>query len=527
MMTVPGKSAGSSQQAAFAPFDQAPGERESFVIALDQGTTSSRAVLVDRTGAIRAVTQSPFPQIFPQPGWVEHDPKDILASQLKVLTELLVSQGLVPEDIDSIGITNQRETTIVWDRHTGEPVYNAIVWQCRRTAAAIDELRLDEEIVEEIRQRTGLIPDAYFSASKIAWILDNVEGARERAEAGDLLFGTVDTWLIWNLTQGRVHATDPTNASRTMLFNITTGEWDPWLCDLFSIPPIMLPEVRPSSGNFGRTNSDILPGGIPLAGVAGDQQAALFGQCCFDPGEAKSTFGTGCFMLMHIGNDPALSQHGLLTTIAASAPGASRLEYALEGSVFMGGALIQWLEEGLGLIDDPAATSDLALSIEDSHGVYVVPAFTGLGAPYWDANARGAIYGLTRGVERAHFVRACLEAQAYQVYDVLRAMESDTAITLAQLRVDGGVSQNDFLMQFCADILATPLVRPQVVESTALGAAFLAGLASGFWRDQAELRTLHQNARIFRPELTSQQREELLAGWNDCVCRTKSETPYV
>ena len=426
-------SAQGTRQAAQAPeilFDQASNSQDSYVIALDQGTASSRAVLVDRSGAIRAITQSPFPQIFPRPGWVEHDPKDILSSQLKVLTELLVSQGLSPEDIDSIGITNQRETTIVWNRHTGEPVHNAIVWQCRRTAEAIDELKQDETIVEEIRSRTGLIPDAYFSASKIAWILDNVEGTREAAQAGDLLFGTVDTWLIWNLTQGRVHATDYTNASRTMLFNINTGEWDGWLCELFSIPPAMLPEVRPSSGNFGRTSNDILPGGIPLTGVAGDQQAALFGQCCFAPGEAKSTFGTGCFMLMNIGTEPALSHHGLLTTIAASASGAEGLEYALEGSVFMGGALIQWLEEGLGLIDDPASTSALAQSVPDSHGIYVVPAFTGLGAPYWDADARGAIFGLTRGVERAHLVRACFEAQGYQVYDVLRAMELDTGIKL-------------------------------------------------------------------------------------------------
>lgn len=523
-------SAQGTRQAAQAPetlFDPTSNSQDSYVIALDQGTTSSRAVLVDRSGAIRAITQSPFPQIFPRPGWVEHDPKDILSSQLKVLTELLVSQGLSPEDIDSIGITNQRETTIVWNRHTGEPVHNAIVWQCRRTAEAIDELKQDETIVEEIRSRTGLIPDAYFSASKIAWILDNVEGAREVAQAGDLLFGTVDTWLIWNLTQGRVHATDYTNASRTMLFNINTGEWDGWLCELFSIPPAMLPEVRPSSGNFGRTSNDILPGGIPLMGVAGDQQAALFGQCCFAPGEAKSTFGTGCFMLMNIGTEPALSHHGLLTTIAASASGADGLEYALEGSVFMGGALIQWLEEGLGLIDDPASTSALAQSVPDSHGVYVVPAFTGLGAPYWDADARGAIFGLTRGVERAHLVRACLEAQGYQVYDVLRAMELDTGIKLGQLHVDGGVSQNDFLMQFCADILATPLARPVIVESTALGAAFLAGLSSGFWRDKEELRLLRQGAFVFQPRLTAAEREELLAGWNDCVCRTKSDSPYV
>lgn len=515
-----------SQRGIDAAFGQAAHRETSFVIALDQGTTSSRAVLVDREGAIRAITQSQFPQIFPQPGWVEHDPKDILSSQLKVLTELLVSQGLVSEDIDSIGITNQRETTIVWNRHTGEPVYNAIVWQCRRTASAIDELKSDSHVVEEIRKRTGLVPDAYFSASKIAWILNNVAGAREQAEAGDLLFGTVDTWLIWNLTQGRVHATDHTNASRTMLFNINTGRWDEWLCDLFDIPPCMLPEVRPSSSNFGRTSSDILPGEIPLTGVAGDQQAALFGQCCFSPGETKSTFGTGCFMLMHIGSEPALSHHGLLTTVAASFDSCS-LEYALEGSVFMGGALIQWLEEGLGLIDDPTTTSDLALSVEDSHGVYVVPAFTGLGAPHWDADARGAIYGLTRGVERAHLVRACLEAQAYQVYDVLRAMERDTDIALSQLRVDGGVSQNDFLMQFCADILATPLIRPQIAESTALGAAFLAGLSTGYWHDRNELRELHQDAHTFFPAIASQRRAELLAGWNDCVCRTKSTVSYV
>lgn len=518
-------SAQGTRQAAQAPeilFNQASNSQDSYVIALDQGTTSSRAVLVDRSGAIRAITQSPFPQIFPRPGWVEHDPKDILSSQLKVLTELLVSQGLSPEDIDSIGITNQRETTIVWNRHTGEPVHNAIVWQCRRTAEAIDELKQDETIVEEIRSRTGLIPDAYFSASKIAWILDNVEGTREAAQAGDLLFGTVDTWLIWNLTQGRVHATDYTNASRTMLFNINTGEWDGWLCELFSIPPAMLPEVRPSSGNFGRTSNDILPGGIPLTGVAGDQQAALFGQCCFHAGQAKNTYGTGCFLLMHTGHEACASEHGLVTTVAASAPNAGGTEYALEGSVFMAGALIQWLRDELGIIDSVAETDAIARSVAGTDGVFVVPAFTGLGAPWWDADARGAILGLTRGAGRAHIVRAALESIAYQVCDLARAMAEDARMPLSVLNVDGGAAANDFLMQFQADMLGAPLRRPDNAETTALGAAYLAGLSTGFWKSTEELAALREGEDRFLPTFDEPMRAARLAAWHEAVSRVRS-----
>lgn len=493
-----------------------------YVIALDQGTTSSRAVLIDHDGALCAMTQSELPQYFPRPGWVEHDPREILSGQLKVLTELLVAQGLGVDEIDSIGITNQRETTIVWNRHTGEPIYNAIVWQCRRTTEMVERICSRPGVAEAITRRTGLIPDAYYSASKIAWILDNVPSAREWAEAGDLCFGTVDSWLMWHLTDGAVHATDPTNASRTMLFDIRSGAWDPWLCDLFGVPMGMLPEVRPSSGMFGTMHHPVIAGDIPLCGVAGDQQAALFGQCCFAPGQVKATFGTGCFLLMHVGESPCLSSHGLVTTVAATPPTTTGLEYALEGSIFMAGALFQWLHEGLGLIDDPRQSDELARTVEDCAGVYVVPAFAGLGAPYWDADARGAVYGLTRGVTRAHLVRACLEAQAYQVHDVLRAMEEDSRVTVSTLSVDGGACRNDFLLEACADIVDAHIVRPQNVETTATGAAFLAGLASGFWESTEEVAALRKVDEEFSPTMDAERRARLLRGWADCICRTQT-----
>lgn len=493
-----------------------------YVIALDQGTTSSRAVLIDKLGRIRGMAQSAFPQLFPQPGWVEHSPNSILSSQLKVLAELLVSTGVSANQIDSIGITNQRETTIVWDRATGEPIYNAIVWQCRRTTEIVERCCDSEEVAAEVTRRTGLIPDAYYSASKIAWILETVPGARERAEAGELAFGTVDSWLIWNLTQGEVHATDPTNASRTMLFNIHAGEWDPWLCQLFGVPQSMLPEVRPSSGDFGMMHHPVIAGAIPLRGVAGDQQSALFGQCCFAPGQAKATFGTGCFLLMNTGSKACVSTHGLVTTVAASAPGTPGLEYALEGSVFMAGALVQWLRDGLGLIEDVSQTEQLAQSVPDSAGVVVVPAFTGLGAPYWDAQARGAIYGLTRGAGKAHLVRACLEAQGFQVQDVLEGMARDAEAPVSVLAVDGGACKNSFMLQCCADIVGTAIQRPECVESTALGAAYLAGLATGFWRSTEEIASLRGIDRTFMPDISAEAREEMLDLWHDCVVRTRS-----
>ena len=496
---------------------------KTYIIALDQGTTSSRALLFDHKGSLCGMAQSDFPQYFPQPGWVEHDPKEILSSQLKVLTELLVSKGLSIDEIDSIGITNQRETTIVWNRFTGEPVYNAIVWQCRRTTDLIDELCSDPEVNAEIVARTGLIPDAYYSASKIAWILKTVPGAYEAAREGELIFGTVDSWLIWQLTNGSVHATDPTNASRTMLFNIHEGTWDPWLCQLFDIPMSMLPEVRPSSGIFGNMKHQVIAGEIPICGVAGDQQAALFGQCCFGPGEVKSTFGTGCFLLMHTGETAPQSSHGLVTTVAASAPGTAKLEYALEGSVFMAGALMQWLKEGLHIIDDVTSTDALARSVDDSAGVVVVPAFTGLGAPYWDAEARGAIYGLTRGATSAHLVRACLESLGYQVYDVLKGMEADAQLSVKRLNVDGGACRNDFMLEFCADILGVEICRPRNVETTALGAAFLAGLATGFWKSVDELRSVHSFERVFVPHMKSDLRTQLLSQWHEAISRTSSK----
>lgn len=492
-----------------------------YVIALDEGTTSARSVLIDHNGAIVGVSQREFTQYYPHPGWVEHNALEILSAQLGTMTELLVANNVEAHEIDSIGITNQRETTVVWNRETGIPIANAIVWQCRRTASIVDALCSDPEIAQTITAKTGLIPDAYFSASKIKWLLDNVEGARELANAGKLAFGTIDTWLVWALTDGAVHATDPTNASRTMLFDIHTMQWDEWLCDLFDIPMNMLPEVRSSSGDFGTTARDGIAVGIPIRGVAGDQQSALFGQCCFEPGRAKNTYGTGCFLLMNTGREAPLSKNGLVTTVAASAPGSGP-EYAIEGSVFMGGALIQWIRDGLGLIEKASETEEIAKSIDSCDGVYVVPAFTGLGAPYWDSDARGAIYGLTRGTTSAHIVRAALEALAYQVYDLVKAMENDAGMPLKVLNVDGGAAANNFLMQFQSDILSKPLRRPENVETTALGAAYLAGLSTGFWGSLDDLRALRSGDTTYLPDENNERLAARLAGWKEAVSRTKS-----
>jgi len=490
-----------------------------YVIALDQGTTSSRAVLIDRQGEMLDVAQREFPQIYPAPGWVEHNPQDILLSQIGSLTELVTRNGLKAEDVAAIGIDNQRETTLVWDRVTGEPIANAIVWQCRRTARIVEELCGDPEIARTIQEKTGLLPDAYFSASKIKWLLDNVEGARARAEAGELIFGTVDTWLIWVLTGGKVHANDVTNTSRTMLFNIHEGAWDPWLLDLFGVPASMMPEVRPSSGSFGETSYLGIPAGIPITGVAGDQQAALFGQCCFSSGEAKNTYGTGCFLLMHTGAEACASKNNLVTTVAASAPGTGHLEYALEGSVFMAGATIQWLRDELGLLKNAGDSEAMALAVPDTGGVYLVPAFTGLGAPYWKPDARGTLVGMTRGTNRNHIVRAALESMAYQIVDLVRAMEADSGAPLSVLNVDGGASRNNFLMQFQSDVLGCELHRPQNPETTALGAAYLAGLAVGFWKDTDELKALRSDDDVFKPKMIVELVDQLLVGWRDAVTR--------
>ena len=494
-----------------------------YVLSLDQGTTSSRAIVFDRRGRIRGSAQHPFRQIYPQPGWVEHDPREIASSQLGVMVEALVSSGVSPDDIDSIGITNQRETTVAWNKKTGAPLCNAIVWQCRRTADMIEELCGHPDVAAMVRAKTGLVPDAYFSASKMRWILDNVEGARELADAGDLAFGTVDSWLIWCLTAGSVHATDVTNASRTMLFDIHEGRWDDDLLELFGVPASTLPDVRPSSADFGVTAYPGLPAGIPIRGVAGDQQAALFGQCCFGAGRAKNTYGTGCFLLMHTGGRAVESAHGLVTTIAASAPGTQGIEYALEGSVFVAGALIQWLRDELGIIGSAAESEALAASVQDTAGVYVVPAFTGLGAPYWDAQARGAIFGLTRGATRAHVARAALESLAFQVADVARTMEQDAGIVIDQLNVDGGASANDLLMQMQSDILNAQINRPVVIESTALGAAFLAGLNTGFWESLQEIRAMREPDEHFLPAMDAATREERMAGWHDAVRRVLTD----
>ena len=491
-----------------------------YVIALDQGTTSSRAVLVDRAGTMVDAVQRPFTQLYPKPGWVEHNPQEILFSQLGSLAELVARHNLSPDDIAGIGIDNQRETTIVWDPSTGQPIANAIVWQCRRTAQLVQELCGDPAIAERIRAKTGLLPDAYFSASKIRWLLDNVSGARERAEAGELLFGTVDAYLVWVLTGGLVHATDPTNACRTMLYNIHENCWDEELLELFGVPASMMPEVRPSSGSFGETSYPGVPAGVPICGVAGDQQSSLFGQCCFAPGQAKNTYGTGCFLLMHTGGDAIASANKLVTTIAASAPGVGHTEYALEGSVFVGGAVIQWLRDELGLIRTAAESETLAREVPDTGGVYVVPAFTGLGAPWWEADARGTICGITRGTNRSHLVRAGLGSIAYQVCDRVRAMEADAGRAIEVLNVDGGASANDLLMQFQADVSRRTLHRPQNVETTALGAAYLAGLACGYWSGTDELRALRDSDDVFEPQMDAVRAEELLAGWDSAVRRT-------
>lgn len=460
------------------------------------------------------MAQKEFTQIYPKPGWVEHNPVEIWSSQLAVTTEAMAKVGASPEDIAAIGITNQRETTIVWDKETGEPVYHGIVWQCRRTAERVDEL-VRAGYGDMIRAKTGLVPDAYFSATKIEWILDHVPEARERAEEGKLLFGTVDSWLIYNLTKGEVHVTDYTNASRTMLFDIHRLCWDTELLSLFHIPGSMLPEVKPSSYIYGYTESTVLGGRIPIAGIAGDQQAALFGQCCFDKGQVKNTYGTGCFLLMNTGEEAIASENGLLTTIAASC--GDEVEYALEGSIFVAGAAVQWLRDGMRMVQKASQTEGYARKVEDTDGVYVVPAFAGMGTPYWNPYARGTIVGITRGCTKEHFIRATLESIAYQTYDVLKAMEEDAQVSIAGLKVDGGASANDFLMQFQADILGARVYRPECVETTALGAAYLAGLASGYFRDKAEIKENWQLGREFVHEMSEGGRKKLLKGWQKAV----------
>ncbi len=460
------------------------------------------------------MAQKEFTQIYPRPGWVEHNPMEIWSSQLAVAIECMAMVGAGAEQIAAIGITNQRETTILWDKNTGEPVYNAIVWQCRRTADLIEELKRDG-FDRVIREKTGLIPDAYFSGSKIAWILQNVPGARKKAQAGELLFGTVDTWLIWNLTKGAVHATDYTNASRTMLFDIHKLEWDSEILERLGIPAAILPKVYPSSHVFGHTDASLFGGEIPIAGAAGDQQAALFGQCCFEQGEVKNTYGTGCFLLMNTGNEAIVSSSGLLTTIAAGT--SQRPEYALEGSVFVAGAGVQWLRDSMRMLRSAPQSQEYCEAVEDTAGVYVVPAFAGLGAPYWNQYARGTVVGLTRGCTKEHFIRATLEAIAYQTADVLRAMEQDSGIHLKSLKVDGGASVNDFLMQFQADIVNTRVDRPKCIETTALGAAYLAGLATGYWKDREEIRANWQLEKVFEASMEEDKRAELLKGWKRAV----------
>ncbi len=493
---------------------------QKYIMALDQGTTSSRCILFDRRGQICSMAQREFPQIFPKPGWVEHDPTQIWSSQISVAAEAMSQLGISAEHIAAVGITNQRETTIVWDRKSGMPVSNAIVWQCRRTAPMVDELNR-KGYGDMIRSRTGLIPDAYFSGTKLKWILDTVPGAREKAAAGDLLFGTVDTWLIWKLTGGRVHVTDLTNASRTMMFDIHRQCWDDDILKVLDIPRRMLPEVRPSGSVFGFTQDCPIGDGIPIAGAAGDQQAALYGQCCFEPGDAKNTYGTGCFLLMNTGTKAVASDNGLLTTIAAFREG-EECRYALEGSVFVAGAAIQWLRDEMKLIASAPESEACAASVPDTAGVYLVPAFTGLGAPYWDPYARGTIVGLTRGTTRNHLIRAAVESLAYQTGDVLHAMEADSNIALKELKVDGGACANNFLMQFQADILGTSVRRPKCIETTALGAAYLAGLATGYWESTEQIRENWELDRSFFPAMEGDVRKKLLGGWKKAVSRSFS-----
>ena len=490
-----------------------------YILALDQGTTSSRAVIFDQTGAIRAVAQREFAQIFPQPGWVEHDPNEIWATQIAVAGEAVARAGIHAGDVAAIGIANQRETTLAWDRTTGEPIANAIVLQDRRTAGACEVLRA-RGLEARITQKTGLVLDPYFSATKLAWLLDNVPGARPRAAAGGLAFGTIDTWLIWKLSGGAAHVTDASNASRTLLYNIHSGAWDEELLELFDIPAGLLPRVCTSSGIVASTAGNLFPARIPIAGIAGDQQAALFGQRCVYPGMAKNTYGTGCFMLMHTGRQPVPSRNKLLTTVACGTGAGT--EFALEGSVFVAGAVVQWLRDGLGIIKTSAEVERLAASVPDNGGVYLVPAFAGLGSPHWDAYARGTIVGLTRGSTASHIARAALESIAYQTADVLRAMEADSGIVLSEMRVDGGAARNDMLMQFQADLLRVPVVRPVVTESTALGAAYLAGLAVGYWNDGQDISAQWRQERRFEPAMERVHADALMAEWRTAVERAKN-----
>lgn len=485
-----------------------------YVMALDAGTTSNRCILFNEKGEICSMAQKEFTQYFPKPGWVEHDPGEIWSTQLAVARQAMNEIHVSAADIAAIGITNQRETAIVWDKNTGKPVYNAIVWQCRRTSEYCDSLK-EKGLTETFQKKTGLVIDAYFSGTKVKWILDHVEGARERAKRGDLLFGTVETWLIWKLTKGAVHVTDYSNASRTMLFNINTLKWDDEILKELDIPKCMLPQAKPSSEIYGETDPSFFGGRIPIAGAAGDQQAALFGQTCFEKGEAKNTYGTGCFLLMNTGETPVFSKNGLVTTIAWGIDGT--VHYALEGSVFVAGAAIQWLRDELRLIDSASDTEYLAQKVEDSNGCYVVPAFTGLGAPYWDQYARGTIVGLTRGVNKDHIIRATLESLAYQVNDVLEAMEADSGILLSALKVDGGASANNFLMQTQADVSQAPVHRPNCVETTAMGAAYLAGLAVGYWKDKEDVKKNWSIDRIFQPQIEKETRQKMLSGWKKAV----------
>ncbi len=488
-----------------------------YIMALDQGTTSSRSIIFDKNGNIVSVVQREFPQIFPKEGWVEHNPMAIWSTQIAACTEALMQIGGSWDEIYGIGITNQRETVVVWDRETGAPIYNAIVWQCRRTADYCGDLK-EKGLEKLIRSKTGLLLDPYFSASKVAWILDNVEGARERAERGELCFGTIDTWLIWNLTEGKVHATDYTNASRTMLFNIHTLKWDEELLDIFNIPASLLPEVKPSSGIFGYTDSKVLGAEIAIGGVAGDQQAALFGQCCFNPGELKNTYGTGAFLLMNIGEEPTITDSGLITTVACGLDG--KVNYALEGSVFVCGAAIQWLRDGMRVIESAADSEYYARKVPDSGGVLVVPAFQGLGAPYWDPYARGIIVGITRATNKYHIIRATVESMAYQTADVIELMESSTGIKIDSLSVDGGASANDLLLSFQSDILGTAVKRPECIETTALGAAYLCGLATGVYKSTDEIKNNRRIAKTFEPEKDASWREEKMAAWKKAVSRS-------
>ena len=489
-----------------------------YILSLDQGTTSSRAILFNENAEIIKTSQKEFTQIYKKAGWVEHDPMEIWGSQSGVMREVIETTGIIPSDIKAIGITNQRETTIVWDKNTGKPIYNAIVWQCRRTSDICNELK-ERGLEEKIKDKTGLLIDAYFSATKVKWILDNVDGARQKADRGDLLFGTVDTWLMWKLTQGKVHVTDYSNASRTMMFNIKELKWDDEILEILNIPKSMLPDVKPSSYVYGYTSPKILGGAqIPISGCAGDQQAALFGQNCFEEGSAKNTYGTGCFLLMNTGNKIVESEHGLLTTIAWGIDG--KVNYALEGSIFMGGASVQWLRDEMRMIKDAKDTEDYASRVEDTNGVYVVPAFTGLGAPYWDMYARGTILGLTRGAKKEHLIRATLESIAYQTKDVLEAMQCDANIKLKDLKVDGGASNNNFLMQFQSDILGVNIERPQVVETTALGAAYLAGLAVDFYKSQDEIKSNWSVKKSFYPNMQEEKKNKLYKGWKKAVLRS-------